>query len=39
VTVKIPGQTPKTERVEITAGSTWGIIVLPTGGYLPMRMY
>jgi hypothetical protein len=39
VIIKIPGKQPLTERVEITAGSTWGIIVLPTGGYLPMRMY
>jgi hypothetical protein len=39
VVIKVPGQPPKTEQVNITEGSTWAIIALPTGGYLPMRMY
>ena len=39
VVIKIPGQQQQTERIEITEGSTWGIVVLPTGGYMPMRMY
>lgn len=39
VVVKIPGEQPQTERIELTAGSTWAVIALPTGGYLPMQMY
>jgi hypothetical protein len=39
VVVKVPRRQPQTENLEITEGSTWGIIALPTGGYMPMRMY
>ena len=38
IIVKIPGQPPKTERVTITAGSTWGIVALPTGGYIALQL-
>jgi len=39
VVIKIPGQQPQSERIELTAGSTWAIIALPTGGYMPMQLY
>jgi hypothetical protein len=39
VVIKIPGQPPQTEQIEPAAGSTWGIITLPTGGYLPLQLY
>lgn len=39
IIVKIPGQSPQTERIKLSPGSTWGIIALPTGGYMPMQMY
>ncbi|MEM9354495.1 MAG: hypothetical protein AAGA92_15930, partial [Planctomycetota bacterium] len=39
VVIKIPGEPEQTERVQLTAGSTWGVIALPTGGYMPVQMY
>ncbi|MDA1053530.1 MAG: hypothetical protein O3C40_24030 [Planctomycetota bacterium] len=39
VVIKIPGEPQQTERIELTEGSTWGIIALPTGGYLPTQLY
>lgn len=39
IIIKIPGQRPKTEVVNISAGSTWAIIALPTGGHLPTQLY
>ena len=39
VVIKIPGQRQQIERIKLTAGSTWAIIALPTGGYMPMQLY
>ncbi len=39
VVIKIPGRQPQTEEIELGEGSTWGIVVLPTGGYMAMQMY
>ncbi|TWT72754.1 hypothetical protein Pla123a_40530 [Posidoniimonas polymericola] len=39
IVIKIPGEADQTEKLTLEEGSTWGIITLPTGGYLPMRMY
>ncbi|TWT36094.1 hypothetical protein KOR34_09930 [Posidoniimonas corsicana] len=39
VVIKIPGEAPQTEKLKLEEGSTWGIIALPTGGYLPMQLY
>jgi hypothetical protein len=39
VVVKIPGKPQRTERIELVEGSTWGIIALPTGGYMPLQLY
>ena len=33
------GQAPKAESLEIPAGTTWGVIVLPGGDYLFNRLY
>jgi hypothetical protein len=39
VVIKIPGQRQQSEQIELAEGSTWAIIALPTGGYLPMQLY
>jgi hypothetical protein len=39
IIIKIPGQRPKTERIEITEGSSWAVVAVPTGGYLSMQLY
>ena len=39
LTIKIPGQALQTETVDITADTTWGAIVLPTGATLTNRLY
>ena len=39
IVIKIPGQDERTEIIEVTEGSTWAIVTLPTGGYLPTRLY
>lgn len=39
VTLKVPGQAPETEKIDLTAGTTWGIIALPGGGCLPVQLY
>jgi hypothetical protein len=39
VTLKAPGQSPRSEKIELTEGSTWGIIALPSGGCLPVQLY
>jgi hypothetical protein len=39
IVVKIPGQQPKSEAINLTTDSCWAIIALPTGGYLPLRLY
>ena len=37
--IKIPGQPQKTETIQIAAGTAWGVIAVPTGGYLAMQLY
>ena len=39
VTIKIPGQQPQEYDLRLSEDTTWGIIALPTGGYLPLQMY
>jgi len=39
VLIKVPGKAAQTEEIEIGAGNTWGIIVVPTGGYFSDRVY
>jgi hypothetical protein len=39
VLVKIPGEPERMEAVEVTEGSSWAIVALPSGGYLPIRLY
>lgn len=39
IRIKIPGQPVKTETLQITKDSTWAIVALPTGGYMPLQLY
>jgi len=39
ITIKIPGEAPQTETLNITAGTTWGVLALPTGGYMASQLY
>lgn len=39
VTIKIPGEAPQTETLDIAAGTAWGVIALPTGGYMASQLY
>ncbi|MBI3469280.1 MAG: hypothetical protein HY000_40265 [Planctomycetes bacterium] len=39
VTIKIPGEAPQTETLEIGADTAWGVIALPTGGYMASQLY
>ena len=39
VTIKASGQAAQTEKIELTEGSTWGLIALPMGGVLPVQLY
>jgi hypothetical protein len=39
VILKAPGQSPQSEKIDLTEGSTWGIIALPRGGCLPVQLY
>ena len=39
VVIKIPGQQPQTELIKLTEGSTWAVVALPTGGYMPLQLY
>ncbi len=39
LTIKVPGQPAKNESVEITANTTWGVFVLPTGEPLTYQIY
>lgn len=38
-TLKIPGQAPETETIEISADGAWGILALPTGGFVADQLY
>lgn len=37
--MKVQGQSPQSETIELAEGSTWGIIALPRGGCLPVQLY
>jgi hypothetical protein len=39
VVLRFPGKPPQTERIEVAEGSAWGVIALPTGECLPLRLY
>ena len=39
VLLKVPGQPQETEKIEITAGTTWGLIALPGGGCFPVQLF
>ena len=39
VTIKIPGEKPQTEKLEIAAGTAWGVIALPTGAYIADQIF
>jgi len=39
VIVKTPGQPPRTEKIELAEGTTWGIIALPMGDCFPIQLY
>lgn len=38
-TIKIPGEAPQTETLDIAAGTAWGVLGLPTGGYFAQQLY
>lgn len=39
VVLKVPGQAQQFEKIDVTAGTTWGVIALPGGGCLPVQLY
>ena len=39
VILKVAGQQPQTEKIELAAGTTWGLIALPGGGCLSVQLY
>lgn len=39
LTIKFPGKPPQKETLEISAGTTWGLFVVPTGEYLTNQLY
>jgi hypothetical protein len=39
VTIKAPGQADKNEKLKISVGETWGVIVSPTGGYFADQVF
>jgi hypothetical protein len=39
VEIKLPGEAVQSETLTIGADEAWGLIVLPTGGYLPVQLY
>ncbi|QDU46723.1 hypothetical protein Mal52_52450 [Symmachiella dynata] len=39
LTIKTPGEKPQSEELNITEGTTWGVIALPTGGYFADQLY
>ncbi len=39
VSIKSAGQQDKSEKLKIAVGETWGVIVLPTGGYFADQVY
>lgn len=39
VTLRTAGQSPQTEKIELTEGSVWGVIALPMGGCFPVQLF
>jgi len=39
VVLNVPGQPQETENVELTEGTTWGVVALPRGGCLSVQLY
>jgi hypothetical protein len=39
VEVKLPGEAAQSETLTIGADEAWGLIILPTGGCLPVQLY
>jgi hypothetical protein len=39
VTIKIAGEADQSEDMQLGADETWGVVVIPTGGYFPTRLY
>jgi hypothetical protein len=39
ITIKIPGQPAKQETIQIASDAAWGVIAVPTGGYMVMQLY
>lgn len=39
VTIKIAGEDDQSEDMQLGADETWGLVVSPTGGYFPARLY
>jgi hypothetical protein len=39
LTIKVPGQPDKSEKMKIAIGETWGVITSPTGGYFADQVY
>lgn len=39
VTIRIPGEDPQQETIEMKRGTSWGLVVLPTGGYTLKQLY
>lgn len=39
LTIKIPGEKPQSEEIDIVEGTAWGVIALPTGGYFAEQLY
>ena len=39
VTIEIPGEDPQTEEIVVEADTSWGIIIIPDGGYFADLVY
>lgn len=39
VTIKVPGEADQSEELRVKVGETWGVIVMPTGGYLADQLF
>ena len=39
VTIKLPDEDPQTESITVKAGTAWGVIISPDGGYSVLQLY
>ncbi len=37
--INAPGEKPQSKELDIAEGTTWGVIALPTGGYIADPLY